>query len=125
VDLYVWANLMPIVAPDPTHANVKMSFTNQGTSDVTGVKLINAALTAYNSPTSKAHPLVLQPASGFTGVVPAGQTQQADFTHTPSTTQTPVPFPCGTQVQVRTEVSSSAGALGPLLSKPVTFDCAY
>jgi len=120
-----WANLMPIVAPDPTRASVEIELKNTSGSDVTGIKVQNAELQSLASPPAS-HPLTMVTTmSSFTGVIKAGQTKTVGFAHQTSTNKVPVPFKCGSQIKMLLEVVYDGGKIGPLEQNPVSFQCTY
>jgi hypothetical protein len=118
----VWANLMPIVPPDPTHVTLALSLTNTGKQPVKNVTLTNAAIVAVKG--SKATPIQLVAQPGFSGNVPGGQTVQATFSKVLGTSATPLPAKCGDNVEVGFTVAFSGGQVGPLTSSAVPFTCA-
>jgi hypothetical protein len=118
----VWANLMPIVPPDPTHVNLTLSFTNNGTQQISGIQLIDSAIQPV--PTGTQQPIDLVPTGSFNGKVPAGQTVTVDFNKVQKSSSTPYPT-CGSTVKIGTTVSYTGGKLGPLWSGDAPFTCAY
>jgi len=119
----VWANLMPMVPPDPTHVNLTLSFTNSGTQQVSGLQLIDSVIQPV--PTGTAQAIDLTPTTSFNGKVPAGQTVTVDFSKVQKSTSTPQPTTCGAMVKVGTTVSTDSGKVGPLWSGDAAFTCAY
>ena len=117
-----WANLMPVVPPDPTYASLRVALVNGGEARVSGVLLLDGAL---EGPGGVTHPLMLKPQSGDEVVVPAGQTATVEFVHRPGSEPTPVPFGCGAKVRIRARITTGQGEVGPLVTDEFSFVCAY
>ncbi|MCA9669127.1 MAG: hypothetical protein KC503_26205 [Myxococcales bacterium] len=122
-DVYAWANLQPVVAPDPTHTTVTLELKNNGSAAVSNIAIQSAVLTSTNTP-SKTHTLSgLAPIGGFNGTLAAGSTVTVQYKNTPSSQQTPVAFTCNEKVDLALVVSSSDGYVS--LSANTTFNCVY
>jgi hypothetical protein len=123
VKAYAWANLMPVVPPDPTRATMTVRFTNSGSTTIGGIKLQEAAIVGASG--SPVHPLTMKSTSPFGGQVEAGASASVDYRSVASTKSTPVPFKCDAGVKLRIRVAYSGGSVGPVESAQISFKCTH
>lgn len=122
--VYAWANLQPIVAPDPTHATITLELKNSGSGAISAIAISAAEIASTKAPL-KTHTLAaMKPIVAWNGTLAAGATVSIQFQNTPSGVQTPVAFGCNDKVELSMTLTSSSGAVGPL-KKTTTFNCVY
>lgn len=118
-----WANLMPEVKPDPTHATMTVRYTNGGTAALGGIQLRDPALVGASG--TPVHPLEMKSTGLFGGQLQAGASATVDYYNIPSATKTPVPVKCGAPIKLRTRASFTGGVTGSVESSTVLFACGY
>lgn len=125
VKLTAWADLMPMVPNDPTFSWLTLELSNNGATELTGIKLSSCAFLPHPTGSAQATSYKPSTSSSFNGSLPGGLSTQVAFHKVQQFNKTPLPTACGSQLRVQFTVDSSAGAIGPLYAGPIAFKCVY